>query len=100
MGDVPAESDDFCILFAPKVAVAVRSFESYKKKNPYLNWFRKKAYVKPGQIADVKPGQRYHRFLWLLSDAFLFGRNSCIVTVRNESKYFQIDMIFLYLISM
>lgn len=32
MGDVPAESDDFCILFAPKVAVAVRSFENYKKK--------------------------------------------------------------------
>ncbi|RMB98768.1 hypothetical protein DUI87_24987 [Hirundo rustica rustica] len=24
MGDVPAESDDFCILFAPKVAVAVK----------------------------------------------------------------------------
>lgn len=29
VGDVPAESDDFCILFAPKVAVAVRSFKNY-----------------------------------------------------------------------
>lgn len=36
MGDVPAESDDFCILFAPKVAVAVRSFEN-TFKNPYIN---------------------------------------------------------------
>uniref|UniRef100_A0A8B9BHT9 Autophagy related 2B n=1 Tax=Anser brachyrhynchus TaxID=132585 RepID=A0A8B9BHT9_9AVES len=32
VGDVPAESDDFCILFAPKVAVAVRKEEPVIKK--------------------------------------------------------------------
>lgn len=44
VGDVPAESDDFCILFAPKVAVAVRSFKNYLRDFFFfkVNWVRGK----------------------------------------------------------
>lgn len=65
IGDIPAESDDFCILFAPKVAVAVRSLENYYVYK--IN--HRKAYVRPGQI-------RLHSFLWLLCGNLISGQSS------------------------